>query len=149
MVLGLDFTKDVSALGGIPVYAAIAVVFLLLGHLEQFYQLILAIVILYAAAIPVRMFWFKDRPRRETHGGDFITRFNANSLISLHSARALILAFVLSSFFAYKIPLVILFAAIVLAVAAARIAMQRHKWDDIVTGLIAGLVCSVIALYFI
>jgi len=149
MVIGLDFTKDISALGGIPLYSVIALLFIITENLEQFYQLILAIVILYAIAIPVRMFWFRDRPHKEAHGRDFMTRFNANSLISLHVARSLILAFVLASFFEYEITLVVLFSAIVLAVSAARVVMQRHKWEDIATGLITGLVCSVVALYFI
>ena len=149
MVLGLDFTKDVSALGGIPLYSAITILFVLLGHFEQAYQLILGIVILYAIAIPVRLTWFKERPKKESRAGDWISKFNTNSLISLHAARALIAAFVLAAFFEYQIYLTILFAAIVLIVSAARIQLQRHRWEDIATGLLVGLVCTVVALYFI
>jgi len=149
MVLGLDFKKDIAALGGIPIYLVVTGLFVLLGHLEQAYQLVLGILVLYAIAIPVRMTWFKDRPKKEMRGSDFISRFNANSLISLHAARSLIIAFVLASFFEYQIYLTIFFAALVLLVSAARMMMHRHRWEDITTGLLVGLACSIVALYLI
>jgi membrane-associated phospholipid phosphatase len=140
--------EDVTGLANFSVYGAIALVFLILGKFEQFWQLLAAGILLYAIVLPLRTLKFHDRPKKESYSGWF-SKFQANTLVSIHAARAIIMAFVLSAYFEYNIILVALLSLAALGVGISRLVLQKHRLEDVVTGFIVGFVCSAIILYLI
>lgn len=140
-----EVLRDTTALGGIALYGFVAVLFLLLGNATVFQQLLIGIVLLYALVAVIRLVFFRRRPDRQRYTG-FFTKIDAGSFPSMHSARATVLALVLSQ--AFKNPLVCaLLALSVLAVVATRVMLKRHYVSDVVGGIIVGLAVGIITEY--
>ena len=143
----MSFAADVSGLAGLPVIGFLAIVFALTGHWQQTWQLFIGTAITYAIIIAVRAKLFKDRPKKKPYtAGNFIEKMWANSLVSLHTARATLLTFVLAQFF-NSITFMMLFAVIVPIVAFSRYYLKQHYVVDLFTALVVGIIGSAIALY--
>lgn len=145
----MSLLQDISGLAGLPSLAFVALAFLLTKQFEQFFQLAIALAALYVVAFPVRTIWFRDRPKKEHYvAGNLLQKYSANSLLSVHTARATILAFVLAAFF-NQFLISILFAALILAVAASRFLLKKHHISDIFTGFLVGAGVSLLVLVVI
>lgn len=144
----MSFKQEMSVFGSYVTYAFVAAVFLLASHLKQFYQLLVAILILYAIVFPIRMLFFKDRPKKESHH-DWISKFTANTLISVHSARALILASVIMAYFGFKPAFIALGALAVGMVAVSRYLLRKHRIEDIAIGLLVGAGIALLILTYV
>jgi membrane-associated phospholipid phosphatase len=144
----MGYKEEMSVFGSYVTYAFVAVVFLLTSHLKQFYQLLVAALILYAIVFPIRMLFFKDRPKKEPHH-DLISKFTANTLISVHSARALMLASVIAAYFSFKPVLIALGALAVGMVAVSRYLLRKHRLVDIAIGLLVGAGISLLVLTYV
>ena len=90
----MGYKEEMSVFGSYVTYLLVTLAFLALGKIEQVLQLIVAIALFYAVVFPIRTIFFKDRPKKEPHH-DLISKFTANTLVSIHSGRSLILAAVL------------------------------------------------------
>ncbi len=90
----------------------------------------------------IRIFYFKDRPRKETHS-NFIERIDASSFPSLHSARIVFLAMLFSVHFANQY-VTILCTAVAALVSYSRIYLKKHDWIDVLGGAVVG-----VATYFL
>jgi undecaprenyl-diphosphatase len=131
-----EIAGDLSALGGIPIYGAITAGLLIAGRLNDAVSLILAFILIYAFVILIRSLWFRPRPKPERYS-NFITKFDANSLISIHAARAAILAmFVWTR--TDNVMLGAFAALLAVLVASLRIYLKRHYATDVVAGLVIG-----------
>ena len=139
--------EDISGLAGNPICMFAALAFLLIGKTTQFLQIVLALLLVYAIVIPIRYVWFKPRPK-PMRWNTFLERFEANSLVSVHTARATILAFVFSMYFG-QIGVGILFAALIPLVAASRILLQKHRLEDLILGFLVGAGVSLLVLTLI
>lgn len=144
----MSYKQEMSVFGSYVTYAFVAVFFLLTSHLKQFYQLAIALVVLYGIVFPIRMLFFKDRPKKEPHH-DWISKFTANSLISVHSARALMLASIIAAYFSYKPIIIVLGALAVGMVAVSRFLLRKHRPIDIAAGLLVGAGISLLVLTFV
>jgi membrane-associated phospholipid phosphatase len=145
----MGFKEELSVFGSYVTYLFIAIGFLLTNtHTKQFYQLIIAFAILYAIVFPIRMVWFKNRPKMEPHH-DWISKFTANSLISIHSARAVILASVLLSYFSFKPVFIALGALVIAMVCISRYLLRKHRPIDIIAGLLIGSLIAAVVLAFV
>jgi len=144
----MGYKEEMSVFGSYVTYFLIALGFLLTSHTKQFYQLIIAFAILYAVALPIRIVWFKNRPKMEPHH-DLISKFTANTLVSIHSARAVILASVLIVYFNFKPLIIALLALAVAMVCLSRFLLRKHRPIDIATGLLAGVLISLVVLAFV
>ncbi|MCX6774947.1 MAG: phosphatase PAP2 family protein, partial [DPANN group archaeon] len=128
--------QDISGLAGNPICIFAALAFLLIGKTAQFLQIVLALLLVYAIVIPIRYVWFKPRPK-PMRWHTFLERVEANSLVSVHTARATILAFVFSMYFG-QLSVGILFAALIPLVAVSRILLQKHRLEDLIFGFLVG-----------
>ncbi len=146
-LFNMSTLNDISGLAGNPICAFAALAFLLIGKTTQFLQIALALLIVYAIVIPIRYVWFKPRPK-PMRWNTFLERFEANSLVSVHTARATILAFVFSMYFG-QIGVGILFAALIPLVAASRILLQKHRLEDLILGFLVGAGVSLLVLTLI
>ena len=146
----MTYKQEMSVFGSYVFYLFIAVGFLLTNnnHLQQFYQLIIAFALLYAIVFPIRMVWFKNRPKMEPHH-DWISKFTANTLISVHVARAVMLAFVLIAFFQYKPAFIALGAFAIAMVSLSRYVLRKHRLIDVAAGLLIGSLIGLVVLAFV
>lgn len=136
--------QDSAALGGLPLYSVIALVFLLLGRFDVFVQLVIGLVACYGIIALVRLFFFRTRPDRQKYRG-FLTKIDAGSFPSLHSARAAVLAVVLSQVFVQPFVRVFLWV-LVIVVALMRVVLRRHFVGDVIGGVVLGLLVGWLVL---
>lgn len=141
----MGYKEEMSVFGSYVTYILVALVFLALGKIEQVLQLAAAIALFYAIVFPIRTIFFRDRPKKEPHY-DLISKFTANTLISIHSARALMLASVITAYFSYK-PAFIAFSILAVGmVCISRFLLGKHRPIDIAAGLLVGAGISLFIL---
>jgi membrane-associated phospholipid phosphatase len=144
----MGYKEEMSVFGSYVTYLLVTLAFLALGKIEQVLQLIVAIALFYAVVFPIRTIFFKDRPKKEPHH-DLISKFTANTLVSIHSGRSLILAAVLMAYFSFKPAIIILCALAVGMVCISRYLLRKHRPIDIAAGLVVGAGISLLVLNFI
>lgn len=142
----MGYKEEMSVFGSYVTYLLVTLAFLALGKIEQVLQLIVAIALFYAIVFPIRILFFKERPKKEPHH-DLISKFTANTLISIHSGRSLILAVVLIAYFSFKPVLIGLGALAVGMVCVSRFLLRKHRPIDIAAGLLAGAGISLLIIY--
>lgn len=139
-----EVMRDTTALGGIALYGLIAVLFLLLGKTSVFAQLVIGLALCYGIISIIRLVFFRIRPDKQKYGG-FITKIDAGSFPSMHSARSTVLAIILAQSFAE--PLISALLALgVLAVVVTRVLLKRHYVSDVVGGVVIGAIIGWLTL---
>jgi membrane-associated phospholipid phosphatase len=128
---------DVSAFGGLPLYAIVALIFLFVGEVNVFLFLVLGLVLIYAVASTIRLVKFKVRPDKQKYK-NWLQKIDASSFPSLHSARAAFLTLVV--FWYYKnLALLLILIAVMLGVGYARVWLDRHYIKDVIAGYVLGI----------
>ncbi|MDP3698692.1 MAG: phosphatase PAP2 family protein [Nanoarchaeota archaeon] len=130
-----QFFRDLTAMGGL---AASLLLILLFFSSPLLIPLIAGSGITAGIVILIRIFYFKDRPKKETYS-NFIERIDASSFPSLHAARIVFLAMLFSTHFANQY-LTILCTVTAALVSYSRIYLQKHDWIDVAGGAVAGIV---------
>lgn len=125
-----ELFRDVTAIGG---FAASLLIILLFFSSPLLLPLVAGSVLTAAMVILIRMFYFKDRPKKEAHH-NFLERIDASSFPSLHAARIVYLAILFSAHFANAY-LTILFATTAALVSFSRIYLKKHDWVDVLGGI--------------
>jgi len=139
-----EVMRDTTAFGGYAMYAFVTALFLILGNWTVFAQLVVGIILCYAFTLPIRYFFFRRRPDKQSHSG-FFTRIDAGSFPSIHSTRVVILAIILCRFF--NNPLVsVLFALGVIGVIVTRVTLKRHYLSDALGGVVIGSIAGWLTL---
>ncbi len=131
------FIRDISALGGMPLYALAGFVFLFFS-LVHFFILFFGFMIAFLLTVLIRAVYFKERPKKQSITNIF-ERIDASSFPSLHTARASLLFFTLAHFINNYI-ISIFFVLAILSVASARILLKKHDIIDVIGGFILGIV---------
>ncbi len=139
------FINDLTALGGLPVFGLVIVIFLLLGITNFFILSLAALALCYLLTIFIRVFYFKARPKKDSYK-NYIEKIEASSFPSLHSMRVAALGTILIYYFSQPL-LYFVFGLTVLAVGTSRVVLKRHYWMDVLFGLIFGVGIA-IALIF-
>jgi len=146
-----EIAGDLSAVGGIPIYGAITAGLLIAGRLNDAVTLVLSFILIYAFVILVRSLWFRPRPKPERYT-NLITKFDANSFISIHAARAAILAVFIWTR-TDNVLLGVFAALLAVIVASLRVHLRRHYPSDVVAGLVIGTIAlyaaDAIAVFFV
>ena len=133
--------KDMTALGGASLYGIVMLLVLVLGKTVLFVQLLVGIVILYAAIIAIRLVYHKHRPERRVYRSP-LERIDASSFPSMHAARAMLLALVVSM----GDPLLMLVLGLAaLAVAASRVILRKHDLWDALGGVVLGILVAAVS----
>jgi membrane-associated phospholipid phosphatase len=138
--------KDFTALGGISLYLLLTILFLASGASIMAGRLIIALVLIYAIVIIIRLLYFKERPKKRKYK-NIIEKVDSSSFPSMHSARASALAIMLGAETSLAVFIILLLTA--LGIGIARILMKRHDWIDVSIGYILGLIIGYVAMAII
>ncbi len=142
-----EFVRDISALGGLPVYFLAVIVFVFKQRYEYALSLIISFILVYALVVPIRLVYFRRRPDKQRHKG-ILSRIDASSFPSIHAARAAILGITL--IYLFNNILFTIFAAIVILLAAwTRVWLKRHYASDVAVGLVLGAAAALAAVNWI
>ncbi len=142
-----EVLRDISAIGGFFFTTLVVLFAFMTGEVELFYQLTLGLFLVYIVNIGIRQFYFKDRPRKETHAG-WIQKIYASTFPSMHAMRVWFIATVLAFFFSDPL-MTALFAVLVGAVSYSRVILEKHYMSDVIVGSVLGVLIGVGAVYFI
>ncbi len=129
-----EFFRDITAMGGL---AASILLILLFAFSPLLVPLIVGSIITASAVILIRIFYFKNRPKKETYA-NFWQRIDASSFPSLHTARIVFLAMIFSVHFANQY-LTILCTIVAALVSYSRIYLNKHDWVDVLGGVVLGM----------
>lgn len=131
-----DFLNDFTAFGSLTFALFVVLLTSVLGVNELAMQLFVALVICYLINFPMKIIFFKDRPKSQKYR-NVIEKFDAGSFPSLHSMRAVSFAIILSVF--VDNPLFTLLMVILAgSVLYTRIALGKHYKVDVVVGTLLG-----------
>ncbi len=130
-----EFFRDITSLGSFALFLLVLLLFIASPLLAP---LFFGFFVTLAAAVLIRIVYFKNRPKKEEHA-NFMERLDASSFPSLHAARIAFLALVLSTYFSNRYLSVIFFTLAVL-VSYSRVYLQKHDWWDVVGGIAVGIV---------
>ncbi|MBI2148749.1 phosphatase PAP2 family protein [Candidatus Woesearchaeota archaeon] len=145
------YTKDafiaITSLGTAFFYSLIILFLLVSGQIKIAIHLIIGLFICYLLVFILRLFYFKERPKKEEHYNLF-TKINASSFPSLHMMSSLYVATVLSTHI--KKPAVSVFLFLLsLLIGYSRMYLKKHYFIDVLFGFILGLVASFVYFFLI
>ncbi len=132
--------RDTTALGGLALYVFVGALFLFLGHTTITIKLVIGLILCYAFIAGIRAVFFKNRPKKQKYAG-WLTKLDASSFPSMHSARVTVLAIIICSFFNDQ-RISALLGVGVFAVIATRTLLKRHYAIDVIGGLILGVIVA-------
>ena len=134
-----DLFRDITALGGLPLYAAVSGIMLI-----QFWDLgllmVYGLIAAYALTAIIRACYYKERPKPVEHN-NFIEKIDASSFPSLHSMRATILAFLLGTMLVHPLQRAIL-GFCWIAACTSRIELDKHDLKDVIGGVFLGVLIA-------
>lgn len=141
-----QFFKDITALGSFAFFGIVLLLILTLQEISLFFKLLFGLVFTLAAVVLIRIFYFKNRPRKEEHN-NFVEKIDASSFPSLHTARAFFLAptfiYLLRNNYATA-----LLIALALLVSYSRVHLKKHDWWDLLGGTVLGLITFWLSKFF-
>ena len=137
---------DVTIFGSFVFYGFLTVFMLGLEEYNLALQLIIAFVISFALTLGIRLFYHKERPKKQRYK-NLMERLDAASFPSLHSMRATIM---LSLFVLHYRSIIIaaIFAFLALIICVSRYYLKKHHVSDILVGALLGVFIGC-AVYFI
>jgi len=139
-----EFLQDIKALGGLPFYVIIILLFVIMGNYPVVFALTFGLIVAYLITISIRLVYFKERPKKVKYK-NLIQKIDASSFPSLHVIRAAILGIILAT--TISTPLFsMLSIPCILLVAYARVKLNRHHVSDVVGGLFFGVVIGLVSI---
>src|SRR3989338_1377860 len=133
-MFGKDFWNDVTSVGSLFFFLLVIVMSFVLNQPFLGTQLIIALVSCYIIGVPLKLFFFHQRPHKQTYK-TVVQKFDAASFPSVHAMRIVCLAIILAFFFKSAV-FSILALALVVAVMYSRIQLHKHFLGDIVAGAV-------------
>ena len=133
-----DFWQDVTAFGSLVFSIALIAGAYAIGEPALSFQLLVALILCYTISFPIKIFFFKQRPKKERYG-NLIEKFEASSFPSVHSMRAVSLAIILAVF-ANNLLFTLLEALVVIGTLYSRILLRKHFLVHVVWGALFGAV---------
>ena len=129
--------KEITFLGGILFYLFFSLVCLKFLGLNLFLKLILSLILIYFLTFLIRIFYFKQRPRRIFYES-FLEKINASSFPSVHAARITFISLFSIIIFQPNIYYIFLILFLWILTLYSRIYLKRHYFFDIIGGVILG-----------
>ncbi len=147
----MKITKDIftaiTNLGSAVFYTILVIFLLLIGKLKLGIYLALGLIIAYTFVFILRLFYFKERPKKEEYTNLF-TKINASSFPSLHTMSSMYTAIVLAN--EIKKPIITgFFILISLLIGYSRMHLKKHYFIDVLFGLVLGIVFGILYLLII
>ena len=139
------FFRDLTTFGGAIFYAFIVLLAFAFNQTTLAIDLILGFIISLAIVVPIRLLYFKNRPKKQEYS-NFLERIDAASFPSWHTARIVFMA--LTGIFYFNNPfLTIISSILAVLVCYSRIYLQKHDWRDVLGGFtLAGVTYWIINL---
>jgi len=126
--------RDLTTFGGALFYALIVLLAFAFNQTALAVDLILGFLISLIILVPIRLFYFRDRPQKQTYS-NFLERIDASSFPSWHTARIVLLA--ITAIFYFNNMLVnIISVVLAVLVGYSRIYLKKHDWMDLLGGII-------------
>ncbi|HLC86495.1 MAG TPA: phosphatase PAP2 family protein [Candidatus Nanoarchaeia archaeon] len=139
--------RDMTSLGSYVVIIPLIVFIYFIGLKNLALQFFVGFIVTYIIAFIIRIFYFKDRPEKEKYNS-FLSRIDSSSFPSVHAARSIMFAILLSVY--YKSLLLTLFLILIaLLVSYSRIFLKKHYWIDVVVGFIMGIVLALLIVSYL
>ena len=132
-----DFFRDSSALGSLLFYCFLLMFLFLIKEFYLFKRLFFGFVLIYAATILIRTFYFKERPKRFNYNS-YIEKLDASSFPSLHASRITFLSISLMNYFK-NIYLYFGLSVLALLVCYSRVYLKKHDFADVIAGVVFGV----------
>lgn len=129
--------QDLTAFGTIYHFVILIAILISFDQQQLAYKLVTGQIIMYLFAVPLKLFLFKNRPKKIMHK-NIIEKIEASSFPSVHTLRIFFVSTVLINFFNNAI-LTIILSFLSLAVAYSRIYLKRHYFIDIIGGAFLGI----------
>jgi membrane-associated phospholipid phosphatase len=126
--------EQLTHLGGLVFYCILLGFFALSGRRGILLALLLSLIACMGFAVLIRLLYFKPRPKRIKHS-NLLERLNASSFPSIHSMRALSLAFWLSLHFS-SLVIAGYLVGLALLVMVSRLVLKKHDILDVFWGMV-------------
>lgn len=137
-----DFFKQISIFGSYQFYLIITFLFFLLEKQNEVIILLLGFLIMNIIAIPIRLLFFKQRPKPKPYR-NLIEKVFASSNPSMHSSRIIFLVIFLIRYFnKFGINIFLIFFSFL--IMYSRIYNKRHYLIDVVAGFTLGLITIIL-----
>jgi undecaprenyl-diphosphatase len=144
-MFGKDYWHDVTSVGSLFFFLLVIIMAFLLKQPYLATQLIIALVSCYIIGVPIKLFFYKERPNKQTYT-NLVQKFDAASFPSVHSMRSMCLATIIS-FFMKSIVFSVLAFTLVIAVMYSRIRLHKHFVGDLLAGAAFGIMISTLVLW--
>ena len=135
------FFEEITNLGGFVISSFFIFAFLIFGTINQFLQICLAFFSIYFITFTIRLFYFKDRPKKMRHS-NFLEKIDASSFPSIHSARAILMLILLIYYLPFNVLFFLVASIAAFLVVFSRIYLSKHDIYDVVGGIILGFLSS-------
>src|SRR3989338_11119601 len=89
-----SFMQDITAFGTVYHLAILVITLLFLNQNQVAYKLVTGQAVMYAFAIPLKLFFFRERPTRMAHK-NILEKIEASSFPSVHTLRIFFVSAVL------------------------------------------------------
>ena len=140
-----SFWRDVTAFGSL-IFSLVAITAAyLLGQPALALQLLVALMLCYLIAFPIKVLFFKRRPDNQKYS-NLLEKFDAASFPSVHAMRAVSFGIVLCAFFRDAVFTAFL-ALIALGVMYTRIRLHKHFLVDVAWGTVLGAVIGYLVAF--
>jgi membrane-associated phospholipid phosphatase len=141
------YIEETTVFGGMLFYLLILLFLIITKNYNNFLILFFSFVLIHFFSISIRLFYFRNRPKKMKYR-DIITKLDASSFPSVHSARVTSIA--LFFLILYDLGLLInsLIILITFSVYYSRFALKKHFISDIIGGIIVGILSSVSFILF-
>ncbi len=141
-----EVVQDTTALGGTPLQVISIVVAWSVGQNHLALQIATALAIAYTITFTVRALYWRQRPDKQKYR-NWLSKLDASSFPSLHTARAAAFLWILTAFF-QSAALGILGGIVIVIVAVTRVWLKRHWVSDVIVGGILGcLIGAAVSAY--
>ena len=131
-----ETVRDITSLGGFAIYWLVIFLFLAMMQWNLVLRLLFAFGITVAVAYVIRLFYYRDRPKKESYKSH-LEKMDASSFPSLHTLRSAAFAVVLIPFFNNLLVSILLITYAIL-VGFTRIGLKKHHFSDVLFGWIVG-----------
>ncbi|MBI2102567.1 phosphatase PAP2 family protein [Candidatus Woesearchaeota archaeon] len=138
------FFRDITSLGSFAFHFFLILFIAALGQLTLVWQLLFSFFFTLIATTIIRMFYFKDRPHKQTHA-NFIEKIDAASFPSLHTARTVAMVMIVLNA-VQKNAVTIFLVGFSALIIYSRVYLKKHDWEDVAGGIILGVVTFFLAL---
>ena len=134
-----DTYKQISTLGSFQFFIIVILILYFTLDIYNAFFLALCFIIAKLITIPIRLYFFKERPNKIKHNNTFFEKVKSSSMPSLHAVRITILLLFFIQFFNYQIFITTFLIILTSLVIYSRIYKKRHYPIDLFIGIIIGI----------